>query len=227
MKTRIEAHRGLHAEARENTVEAFAAAVAAGVDGVELDVRWSGDRHLVIHHDAEVEGAIVAATAAADLPGYVPTLAQALDALTGVCVNIEIKNIRDASEPTYDESGQLARDVIDLLAARGWRDDCVISSFDLATCEQVHALAPELEVGWLIWSQSFDEALEGATRAGLAAVNVNFRHLPDGGIAEAHSRGLKVNVWTVNDPATMTRLFEAGVDTVITDDPVAALALRG
>jgi glycerophosphoryl diester phosphodiesterase len=222
--TQIQAHRGLHREVRENTLDAFRAAVALGVDGVELDVRWTGDRHLVVHHDPVVEGMIIAATAAADLPDYVPTLAEALDAMASIVVNVEIKNIRDASEPTYDESGDLTRAV---LAALAGRSHCVVSSFDLATCQLVHELDPARSLGWLLWSQDFHEALATAVEAGFGALNVHFKKLPADGIAAAHERGVAVNVWTVNDEATMRDLMAAGVDTLITDDPALALALRG
>ena len=42
-----------------------------------------------------------------------------------------------------------------------------------------------------------------------------------------HERGLEVNVWTVNDPAEIARLADAGVDGIITDVPDAALQALG
>ena len=222
--TQIQAHRGLHRKVRENTLDAFRGAVALGVDGVELDVRWTGDRQLIVHHDPAVEGAIIAATAAADLPDYVPTLAEALDVMASIVVNVEIKNIRDASEPTYDDSGDLTRAVLAELAGRS---NCVVSSFDLATCQLVHEIDPARPLGWLLWSQDFHEALTTAVRTGLGALNVHYKKLPADGIAAAHERGVAVNVWTVNDEATMRGLMAAGVDALITDDPALALSLRG
>ena len=109
------AHRGLHVVERENTVAAFRAAVLAGVDGVELDVRRTLDGALVVHHDPSVEGAVVAESLSGDLAPYVPTLDEALGALDGTFVNVEIKNIRHPSEPTYDESGEFAAQVVSYL----------------------------------------------------------------------------------------------------------------
>ncbi len=37
-------------------------------------------------------------------------------------------------------------------------------------------------------------------------------------VSRAHDFGLQVNVWTVNDPAQLEQLRDAGVDAVITDD---------
>ena len=50
------AHRGGSGPWPENTLEAFAGALRAGADGVELDVRRCADGELVVHHDAEVPG---------------------------------------------------------------------------------------------------------------------------------------------------------------------------
>ncbi len=47
----IIAHRGSSGSAPENTLAAFRLAVKAGVDMIELDVRLTADRHLVVFHD--------------------------------------------------------------------------------------------------------------------------------------------------------------------------------
>ncbi|HEX9644253.1 MAG TPA: glycerophosphodiester phosphodiesterase, partial [Acidimicrobiia bacterium] len=47
----ILAHRGASAHAEGNTLAAFRLAVAHGADGVELDVRFTADDRVVVHHD--------------------------------------------------------------------------------------------------------------------------------------------------------------------------------
>lgn len=90
------AHRGRHLGCPENTLAAFADAVAHGADGIETDVRLSRDGQPVLFHDRLAPGGReVAALSAADLSaaaGYpVPTLEQALEAFPGVFWNVEIK----------------------------------------------------------------------------------------------------------------------------------------
>ena len=46
-------------------------------------------------------------------------------------------------------------------------------------------------------------------------------------LAEAHAAGLKVLVWTVNDPKEMARLIDMGVDGLITDYPDRARKVLG
>ena len=51
----VQGHRGARGLVPENTVPSFLAAVAAGCSGVELDVRLTADRHVVVWHDARVQ----------------------------------------------------------------------------------------------------------------------------------------------------------------------------
>lgn len=90
------AHRGYHADAPENTMDAFAAAIKLGVDGIETDVRLSADDKLVIIHDriSPKKRAVAELThreLAGDIGQPVPLLAEILDAFPGVLWNIEIK----------------------------------------------------------------------------------------------------------------------------------------
>ena len=50
----VEGHRGYSAKYPENTLISFAAAMDLGVDGVELDIRWSADKVLMVIHDASL-----------------------------------------------------------------------------------------------------------------------------------------------------------------------------
>ncbi len=97
-------HRGAPRLARENTVESFAAAIAAGARGIELDVRRTADDALVVHHDPVLDdGRAIVECAGADLPPHVPTLDLALDACRGAIVDVEIKNLpasRASTQPT-------------------------------------------------------------------------------------------------------------------------------
>jgi glycerophosphoryl diester phosphodiesterase len=51
----VVAHRGASADRPEHTLAAYEAAIAAGADGLEADVRLTRDRHLVCVHDRRVD----------------------------------------------------------------------------------------------------------------------------------------------------------------------------
>ena len=91
------AHRGYHADAPENTLSAFEAAVKIGVDGIETDVRLSGDGLPVIIHDRVTPrkrpvAELTRREIQNDVGHPVPVLAEILDAFPGILWNIEIKN---------------------------------------------------------------------------------------------------------------------------------------
>jgi glycerophosphoryl diester phosphodiesterase len=223
----VVAHRGLHVIERENTVRAFFAAVQLGVDGVELDVRRTLDGAFVVHHDPAVGDLVIARSTASQLPSYVPTLDEALEALVGVNVNVEIKNIQHASEPTYDPTGDFARDVVRQLRADGWAESVIISCFDLATCAAVRSFDRDIRVGWLLWLDDVAEAMLKAHVLGLDAVHPPFTRLGDPDMERARNYDLDVNVWTVNGAADIAAMVSLGVTSIITDDPALARSIVG
>jgi glycerophosphoryl diester phosphodiesterase len=58
-----------------------------------------------------------------------------------------------------------------------------------------------------------------AHAAGCAIWSPLARNAPSARLAESRALGLTVLPWTVNDPAEMARLIDAGVDGIITDYP--------
>ena len=218
------AHRGLHRTERENTIGAFEAAVSLGVDGVELDVRRTNDGVLVVHHDASVEGRAIADTSRSALPDYVPTLEEALAALDGVMVNVEIKNGRGVGE-IYDESGELARQVLQTIETAGWTDRVSVSCFDVTTCALVRSLNRDLNVAWLLWDVEVGDALVQAHVLGFNAVNPHYSTVSVDVVERAAALNLDVNVWTVNAEADLERMTALEVNCIITDDPALAQAV--
>ncbi len=86
-------HRGLAQGVRENTLEAFAKALEAGLDGFELDVHLTRDGVLVVHHDFTLGGLPLASLTSRELPAYVPTLEAVLRAFPRVWINVELKSL--------------------------------------------------------------------------------------------------------------------------------------
>jgi glycerophosphoryl diester phosphodiesterase len=216
------AHRGLHRTERENTLASFKAAVALGVDGVEIDVRRTHDGALVVHHDPAVGPLESAQSVRSALPEYVPTLEEALDSLDGVRVNVEIKNGRGAAE-RYDETGEFAREVLRTIEASGRSDRAAISCFDLKTCAFIRSLDHSVSVAWLLWDVALGEALIQAHVLGFNAVNPHFTTVDEEVVERARELQLDVNVWTVNAREDLERMADLGVAGIITDDPELAL----
>lgn len=222
--TDVYAHRGAHLDTRENTLDSFREARALGVKGVELDVRRTLDGALVVHHDPVVELLVIAHSQARDLPGYVPHLDESLAELRGLRVNVEIKNSRDPSEPTYDESGSLVRDVLACIGAVEG-SSVLVSCFDRATCVRVRSADAEIEVAWLLSEGSLTDALDIAFNEHFNALNPHFSLVTAEDQQRAETLGLSLNVWTVNSARDLKAMGRAGVASVITDEPALALEL--
>lgn len=216
------AHRGVHYKERENTLASFAAAVVLGVDGVELDVRETLDGELVVHHDPAADGLIISQTNARNLPSYIPSLADAVNVLVGLTINVEIKNSRTPTEPTYDETGDVARRVVTALHDVGRTERFIITCFDLATCAIVRSFDRDINVGWLVWDVDLGSAFVQAHVLGLNAVNPHFSLVTNEAMRKANELQLDVNVWTVNASSDIAAMANLEVASVITDDPALA-----
>jgi glycerophosphoryl diester phosphodiesterase len=212
---RIVAHRGRGFGRRENTAAAFAAVRAHGGFGVELDVRLTRDLVPVIHHDREVmlEGRAIPIDrlARAALPGYLPTLHEALAALGGsLPIDLEVKPTRRSIRPALD-------------ALRGRR--VRLSSFSAAVLAEARELAPELPRALLI--EEGDDARAAIPKAralGAEGMHVHVSHLDALGVGAMREAGLAVRAYTLNAPAEWRLAFALGIDAIMTDRPRALAA---
>lgn len=222
-------HRGAPRRAPDNSLAGFELARRLGADGVELDVRRTADGELVVHHDPGLaDGRLLVATARAELPVGLPTLAGALDVCVRaeLVVNIELKNI--PGEADFDPTAELADQVVDTLESRSGRDRVLISGFDVATVNRVRARAPHLATGFLtLLEPAPTEGLALAAEHGHDAFHPYHAFVDEALVVATHELGLALNTWTVDDPGRARQLAAWGVDGIVTNVPdVVARALR-
>lgn len=238
---RVLAHRGFvgapgGVPVPENTAAAFSAALRAGADILETDVRASSDGVAVLAHDPEtadpaVPGArpvAVARMTAAEQP-WLPSLAGMLRAFPGARFNIDVKSA-DAVPGT-----------IAAILAAGAADRVLVTSFSrsrrlavlrgLPERPATSASAPEAAVLLLAAWAGVWPVLRRAAR-GLQAVQLpgegaGARLLTPAAIRRLRAAGVEVHVWTINDPAAMRRWLARGVDGLVTDRSDLALAALG
>lgn len=226
--TAVFAHRGASVACQENTLEAFAAAVAMGADGVELDVRRTADGALAVHHDAHLpDGRLLCEVAAADLPADVTSLVAALAKCEALIVNVEIKNW--PRDPDHDPTLLVADAVAAIVAPLGSR--VIVSSFNLADVDRVRAIDPSIPTGTLaMFGPDADVAarfVDRARRGGHTAVHPHHGAVTSHLVEVAHAAGLRVNTWTVDAPDRIRELAALGVDAIVTNVPDVALAALG
>ena len=230
------AHRGGSALGPENTIAAFDAGMRAGADGLELDVHLSADGIVVVHHDETLDrttngsGPIAARTAAelarldAGRGEGVPTLREVL-ARYDVPTIIEIKVNSEAAGLAVLDEVQRANAVERVCAGGfGLRALQAIRAAEprLATSAAQFEARMEVYRGWIGWPP------QGVPYGGFQIPEMaeGIRVVSPRFIERAHRRGLKVQVWTVDDEDDMRRLLEWGVDGLITNRPDAAVRVR-
>lgn len=216
--TLVVAHSGASGRLRQNTVEAFELARRLGADWVELDVRRTVEGVLVAHHDAHLpDGRLIAHTSLDELPDWVPSLAEALEACEGMGVLVQIRN--DPGEADYDRDNTVAVAVAGLVSAYRPYDEVMVSSFNAATVERIRQVDERLATALLMFDpvrvlQGVDRAAAGGHRA------IQPYHATVDGPLLRRARRASVEVWpwTVNDASSAEELVRLGVEAVITDD---------
>jgi glycerophosphoryl diester phosphodiesterase len=231
-------HRGYAGQYPENTLAGFRGADQAGLKMVELDVRLSRDRQLMVIHDDDLERVAgvsrrVGALTCAELqaldvgtwfaPAFsgegVPTLAQVFDLLPQkLCINVEIKP--DEFEPVEFqdtiESQVLA--VVDHFQARR---RTLVSSFNPHSLRRVRRLDDTQPLAVLSDAERQPDGLALCQEIGASAWNPHYPLVTPEKVADAHRQGFKVFTFTVNTVDAYASVLAAGVDGVFSDDPLA------
>jgi len=308
MASLILAHRGGAAIAPENTLRAFAHAIALGADGAELDVHLTRDGQVIVHHDYCLHPDLCRDSSG----GWVKTPTSRLCDLTFEelaqydvgrprpgsdyarkhpelirregeripCLKDVIVLARNAPKPfrlfielkssLFDPSlsappETLAEATVAVLRSCDYLVHSAIIGFDWRGLRRAKQLEPSIDCwfstypqSWFVegnppqaheppqapglallrqwqcagespWAAGFDPARFGGSIAGAlnaAGADGWFPHFSDAtqrAIEDAHSQGLKVGVWTVNDPGEMRTLAARGVEAICTDRPELAL----
>lgn len=244
------AHRGAMGYAPENTLAAFQVGIDQHATWIESDVQLTRDGEAILIHDttltrttnveelfpdrapwnvrdftlAEIKQLDAGSWFGPEFAGErVPTLAEMITQVRSSRAGIIMELKSPELYPGVEQK------VIDVFAsAPGYMTSATASrrlavqSFNWASMKTYAALAPETPVGLLgapavadlpayaAWADQINPSAGQATEAYIDAV---------------HTVGLDVNVWTVNDVATMTRLLDWDVDGIITNVPDVLEAL--
>jgi len=237
----IFAHRGSSAYAPENTLASFELALKQNVNAIELDVTLTKDQKVVVFHDSSTEritgvkGKInqmnLAEIKKLDAGSFfdvsfqgeqIPTLEEVFE-LVGdrALINIELKNYASPFDA-------LPEQVAILIEKWKLQDNIFFSSFNPIALWKIKQLLPDVPIallamggkqGWLARSRFGEILAYQAIHPYYADVNPKF-------LSAHHQKGHLVNVYTVNNAASMRTLFEMGVDGIFTDDPILAQEQR-
>jgi glycerophosphoryl diester phosphodiesterase len=237
----IIAHRGDSAHRPENTLAAFASALEAGADIVELDVQLTKDGHVVVIHDASVDRTTngtgrVCDLALADIrrlsAGFprsfgsayagerVPTLTDALAFLKGRArVLIEIKG----DSVTQDAEGGVEAVTIAEVRRQRMSDDVALSSFERRALQRCLSLAPEIKRGHLFYRAEPETVVAAAREVQSDLVMPEKGMLSDELFRLGKAAGLRIATWIVDDVEELRALSRRELFAIGTNRPAVLL----
>lgn len=228
---KVIAHRGAwkNTNVPENSIASLNHAIAMGCEGTEFDVHMSADSLPLINHDPSIQGVSIAKTHSRELLKMklangetLPTLENYLKAgmvQTKTKLILEIK----PSELGKESSIALTQKVVALvekLQAQAWVD---YISFDYEACKEVMRVAPYAKVAYLRGDKTPTELATDH----FFGLDYNFSVLQKNPawIDDAKSKGLTINVWTVNDKVSLEEFLKKGVDFITTNEPELLLSM--
>jgi len=223
------AHRGFSRDGLENSMAAFAAAVELGFHYVETDAHGTSDGVAVALHDASLDRTTDARGNVADLPWSqvrsakiggvepVPLFEDLLGNWPELRVNVDVKAV-SGIEP-----------IAAAIERTGAHDRVCVASFSAARrratvklLSRPVAVSAGTSEAAAFWARATLGAKAGRSLADVDALQVPpsvgpLRTLHVRQVRAAHAAGREVHVWTINDPAHMEALLDAGVDGLISD----------
>ena len=221
------AHRGGAAEQPENTMAAFAAAVALGYRYVETDVHLTADGVLVAFHDhtldrvadrsGEIAALPYAEVRAARVDGHpIARFEDLLGAWPHLRVHVDAKHLAAAAP------------LVAAVDRTGAQDRVCVGAFSDRTVLALRRLSRGRVCTWMGRAEILSLRLASlgvplpTSAAGCTQVPVRQGRLPlvdTRFVHTAHRRGVGVHVWTINDRPEMQRLLDLGVDAILSDRP--------
>lgn len=215
-------------------MSAFRRALGLAVPSIELDVHPAKDGTLMVIHDETVDRTTDGTGAVCDMPAgellrldagakfasefageRIPRLVEVVEMIspTDTQLNVEIK----ASPPGMNVPNSVAQ----ILRRFGMERQYVVSSFDLQALLQVRAIAPEITLALI---GNGPEILSPAQQHHIPWLHGEFSTVDEELVAHAHEHGIRVNVWTVDDPERLPFWKGVGVDKICTNRPARMLA---
>lgn len=225
------AHRGASAQAPENTLAAIELALQLPVAGIEVDLRCVDSEWLIFHDrflqrttngEGPFHGPTLAELRALQCHNgeAIPLLGELLQRVAGRCqLNLELKEEGDLE--------QLA--VLLRQACRDWHfqpEQLLLSSFNHYLLADIAARGWPYPRAALFANLPLTLAADAAALA-CSALHIDIEVVNRQLVNDAHRRGLKVRVYTVDDASELQQLAAMGVDGVFCNDPARALAVLG
>ena len=221
--TKMVAHRGVSGLEKENTCAAFIAAGNRSYFGIETDIHPTLDGRFVCIHDGNTRRVAM---------DSVDVENSTLETLRSVvlCDIDDKKGRADLRIPTLEEYVQLCKKygkvgvceikdvfsreniekVVEIVKGEDYLDGIIFIAFDMENLTVMREILPDQPCQFLCGE--VDEALVETLKQHKLDLDIYYNVLTAEKVKMCHDNGIKINAWTVDDPAEAEKLVEWGVD---------------
>lgn len=222
------AHRGCSGLEQENTHAAFVAAGNRTYFGVETDIHKTVDGKIVVIHD-DTTGRVAIDNLVVEESTY--------DTLRGLLLKQKdgVKGRTDIRIPNLEEYISICRhydkvcvlelknhfekedvwNICSMIEEMGYMDHVIFISFDYENMVSLREKYPTQPAQFLDYKAEPD--LIDRLKAHNLDLDISHKVLTKELVDACHAEGIKVNVWTVDDPEIANRLIDWGVDYITTN----------
>ena len=225
-KTAIISHRGYTTNYRENTLGAIQDGIDAQADMIEIDVQFTKDGVVCVHHDKTLRrcwgiNQVVSDFTAAELSALTDPDGQHLPMFYEVlelCKDQNITLLVELKVNAYNKAEDLAKATMEVIQEYEMEDKCIIQSFSYNALKTIKSMNENMYCGYLMrGSVGMFYDLEFAD-----FFSMNISYVTSNTVSTVHLRDKTIVVWTVNRQDTFEKSVDLNVDGVITDKPIEA-----
>lgn len=224
-------HRGApgYTPLEENTIKSFKNALLKGADAVELDVRSSKDKKLVVTHNSKICGTLLKDLSLAQIRQTCPSM----PILEEVCSAIGTRCYLNVEPREYG----LVSHIAEIANSFNLATRIIVSAFDVSDNSSTYLYHRSTAWSELTYLRQWDipfallatarkvkdmterEFVRAAINLGATAINPHYSTVSPFLVALAHANGLLVYTWVVNERIDIARMRACGVDGIISDYP--------
>jgi glycerophosphoryl diester phosphodiesterase len=233
-------HRGASKYAPENTLAAFSLTFKLGAPAIELDAKLSSDGEVVVIHDPTVDRTTDGKGKVNELTLHqlkvldagsffsskfkgeqIPTLDEVFELSRGkYLVNVELTNYSSFND-------QLVPKVAAIVKNHKTLNSVIFSSFSPWNLTRIKNFFPDARTGLLTPNGFIGFLGRSVLMRGISPryIHPELKDVTPQYIAKEHRSKRRINIWTVDDPVDLKWLIKAGIDGIITNDPLLALKI--
>lgn len=206
----------------QNSIRSLVKADSIGAWGSEFDVWMTADGVLVVNHDASYQGVTIETAKWKQLKDMrlkngepLPTLDQMLECGKHLTTRLIVEM---KPHKNKEQEKEAARKIVKMVKDKGLEDRVEYITFSYAGMKNLKEMAPHGTPVYYLNGELSPAQLAELDIAGIDYSIKVMREHPQW-IDEAHSLGMKVNVWTVNSDRDMEWCINYGVDFITTNAP--------